>query len=141
METVHPYRRLIISYSEKRKAKDRHNREKGLKRLEEKVKTNKLTKEAINNRGYNKYLKLEGQTNVTIDYQKFKADSVWDVLKGYVTNTSLVTKQIIESYANLWQVEKALRVSRTDLRFRPIFDKKEIRIKAHVPAKRTIQLL
>ena len=141
METVHPYRRLIISYSEKRKVKDRHNREKGLKRLEEKVKTNKLTKEAINNRGYNKYLKLEGQTNVTIDYQKFKADSVWDVLKGYVTNTSLVTKQIIESYANLWQVEKALRVSRTDLRFRPIFDKKEIRIKAHVPAKRTIQLL
>lgn len=131
-ETSHPYGRLIISYSKKREAKDRHNREKGLKRLEKKVKNNKLTKEVINNRGYNKYLTLEGETKVTINYQKFEADSVWDGLKGHVTNTELTAEKVIGGYANLWQVEKAFRMSKTDLRFRPIFHRKEDRIKAHL---------
>src|SRR5690606_8442171 len=89
-ELPHLHGRLIVSYSEKRRRKDRHNREKGLKRLEKKVKTKKLTKEAINNRGYNKYLKLEGETKVTVDYEAYKADQVWDGLKGYVTNTGMV---------------------------------------------------
>ena len=31
----------------------------------------KLSKEHINNRGYNKYLKLSGDVNITIDYQLF----------------------------------------------------------------------
>ena len=131
-ETPHPYGRLIISYSEKRKAKDWHNREKGLKRLENKVKNKKLTKQAINNRGYNKYLVLDGETTVTIDYEKFKEDSVWDGLKGYVTNTKLSAKDIIGNYGNLWKVEKAFRMSKTDLRFRPIFHRKETRIRAHL---------
>ena len=49
--------------------KDRHNREKGLKRIEKRIESGKLTKENINNRGYNKYLKLEGEgeINVSID--------------------------------------------------------------------------
>lgn len=131
-ELSHPYGRLIVSYSEKRSSKDRYNREKGLKRLEKKVKTNKLTKEAINNRGYNKYLKLEGETKVAIDYEAFKADQVWDGLKGYVTNTNLGAKQVIASYGNLWRVEKAFRMSKTDLRFRPIFHRKKSRIEAHL---------
>ena len=132
VETPHPYGRLIISYSEKRKVKDWHNRQKGLKRLENKVKNKKLTKEAINNRGYNKYLVMEGETKITIDYQKFKEDSVWDGLKGYVTNTDLIPNDIIANYGNLWKVEKAFRMSKTDLRFRPIFHRKETRIKAHL---------
>jgi transposase len=131
-ELGHPYGRLIVSYSEKRNSKDRYNREKGLKRLEKKVKTKKLTKEAINNRGYNKYLKLEGETKVAIDYEAFKADQVWDGLKGYVTNTKFGATQVIASYGNLWRVEKAFRMSKTDLRFRPIFHRKENRIKAHL---------
>lgn len=131
-ELDHPYGRLVVSYSEKRSAKDQYNRQKGLKRLEQKVKTNKLTKEAINNRGYNKYLILEGETKVSIDYQKFKKDQIWDGLKGFVTNTNMTPENIIGSYGNLWQVEKAFRMSKTDLRFRPIFHRKETRIKAHL---------
>lgn len=132
IELVHPYGRLVVSYSEKRSSKDRYNREKGLKRLEKKIKTNKLTKEAINNRGYNKYLKLEGETKITIDYLAYKADGKWDGLKGYVTNTHLKSKDVIGSYGNLWRVEKAFRMSKSDLRFRPIFHRKENRIKAHL---------
>ena len=35
----------------------------------------------INNRGYNKYLKIDGEVKVAIDYEKFEADKTWDGLK------------------------------------------------------------
>lgn len=124
--------RLIVSFSSKRAHNDKKNREKGLKRLEKRVGSGKLSKEHINNRGYNKYLKLTGQVNVTIDYEKFKADSIWDGLKGYVTNTSLPRNKVIEDYSQLWQVEKAFRISKTDLRIRPIYHRLKNRIEAHI---------
>ena len=124
--------RIIISFSEKRARKDAHNREKGLKRLEKRIKSGKLTKSNINNRGYNKYLKLEGDVSIEIDYEKYQKDNKWDGLKGYITNSKLSDKQIIENYANLWHVEKAFRMSKTDLRIRPIYHRLQRRIEAHI---------
>lgn len=124
--------RLIITYSSKRKKKDLNNRLKGLKRLEKNVKTGKLTKEIINNRGYNKYLKLQGETKISIDYEKFNQDGIWDGLKGYVTNTSMTKKQVIDAYRQLWQIEKAFRISKTDLKIRPIYHRLRYRIEAHI---------
>lgn len=124
--------RLIISFSPKRAYNDKKNREKGMKRLEKKVRSGKLSKEHINNRGYNKYLKLSGEVNITIDYTKYQADSVWDGLKGYVTNTSLSRDKVIENYSQLWHVEKAFRISKTDLRIRPIYHRLKNRIEAHI---------
>lgn len=126
------YGRLIVSFSSKRAYNDNKNREKGIKRLEKRVKTGKLTKEHINNRGYNKYLTLSGDINISIDYEKYKADSVWDGLKGYVTNTHLTRKKVIGNYSQLWQVEKAFRISKTDLRIRPIYHRLKDRIEAHI---------
>jgi transposase len=124
--------RLIITYSSKREKKDQHNRLKGLKRLEKKVKSGKLTKENINNRGYNKYLTLQGKITISIDYDKFNQDSVWDGLKGYVTNTTLSKSQVIKSYKHLWLIEKAFRISKTDLKIRPIYHRLRNRIEAHI---------
>jgi len=123
---------LIVSYSQKRAAKDEHNRKRGLDRLEKQIKTGKLTKSNINNKGYNKYLKLKGKLTVEIDYEKFQADKAWDGLKGYITNTGLGSKQIIENYNNLWHIERAFRMSKTDLRIRPIYHRLKNRIQAHI---------
>jgi len=123
---------LVVSYSESRAAKDLHNRERGLNRLEKSLKRGKLTKANINNRGYNKYLKLTGAVNIEIDYTKFKNDQLWDGLKGYVTNTSIPSKQVIDSYNNLWKIEKAFRISKTDLKIRPIYHRIRERIEAHI---------
>lgn len=124
--------RLILSYSPKRAYKDNKNRQKGLKRLEKRLKSGKLTKEHINNRGYNKYLKLTGEINIAIDYNEYDNDRVWDGLKGYVTNTNLTRKQIIGNYSQLWQIEKAFRISKTDLRIRPVYHRLKERIEAHI---------
>ena len=124
--------KLIIHSSEKRAKKDEHNRKRGLSRLENRIKSGKLTKSNINNRGYNKYLKLEGEINISINYNKFEQDKTWDGLKGYITNTKLNAKQVIENYKNLWHIEKAFRMSKTDLRIRPIYHRLKDRIEAHI---------
>ncbi len=124
--------KLIVSFSESRAKKDKSNREKGLKKLEKQIKTGKLTKANINNRGYNKYLKLAGSIEVSIDQEKFNADGKWDGLKGYLTNTNLSKNEIIDNYSHLWKIEKAFRVAKTDLKIRPIFHFKARRIEAHI---------
>jgi len=124
--------KLIVQYSSKRAKKDEHNRKRGLKNLEKKIKSGKLTKQNINNRGYNKYLKMEGEIIISIDEEKFKADQKWDGLKGYVTNCNHAPSIIIENYKNLWHIEKAFRMSKTDLRIRPIYHRLRKRIEAHI---------
>jgi len=125
-------RRLIVSFSLKRAKKDAYNRKRGLKRLEKRIKTGKLTKSNINNRGYNKFLKLEGEINIGIDYSKIEQDKYWDGLKGYITNTKLENDKIIENYNDLWHIERAFRMSKTDLRIRPIYHRLKDRIEAHI---------
>lgn len=125
-------KRLIVTYSDKRAAKDEHNRKRGLQRLEKQIKSGKLTKSNINNKGYNKYLKIKGDVKIEIDYDKFNDDKKWDGLKGYLTNTKLRPKQIIDSYKNLWHIEKAFRISKTDLKIRPIYHRTQRRIEAHI---------
>jgi len=124
--------RLIVTYANNRAAKDEHNRNRGLQRLEKQIKSGKLTKSSINNKGYNRYLKLEGEISIRIDYEKFNRDSVWDGLKGYITNTKLSDKQVIDNYKKLWHIEKAFRMSKTDLRIRPIYHRLKHRIEAHI---------
>jgi transposase len=124
--------RLIVHYSTNRAIKDAYNRKRGLNRLEKRIKSGKLTKSSINNKGYNKYLKLSGEVTIEIDYDKYKKDDQWDGLKGYITNTKLKDNQVLENYKNLWHIEKAFRMSKTDLRIRPIYHRLRHRIEAHI---------
>ena len=124
--------KLIVTYSDDRAKKDRYNREKGLRKLEKHIRSGRLTKASINNRGYNKFLKLEGEITVSIDTNKLKADSRWDGLKGYLSNAKLSKDEIIENYQHLWQIEKAFRIVKTDLKIRPIYHRLGRRIEAHI---------
>lgn len=124
--------RLIISFKKGRAARDAKNRKRGMEKLEKQLKSEKLSKTQINNRGYNKYLMLEGQATVTIDYEKYNQDAQWDGLKGYQTNTSLDKEQVIEQYSQLWEIERTFRISKSDLQIRPIYHRLQRRIEAHV---------
>jgi hypothetical protein len=124
--------KLVVSYSESRAKKDKANREKGLRKLEKRITSGKLTKAHINNKGYNKYLKLEGEINISIDTEKFEADGKWDGLKGYLTNTNLSKDEVIANYTHLWKIEKAFRISKNELKIRPIYHRLQRRIEAHI---------
>ena len=124
--------RLIISFKEQRAHKDAHNRKIGLEKLEKNLKSGKLSKKQINNKGYNKYLKMEGDINIVIDYDKYHDDAKWDGLKGYITNTELSKENVIEKYNQLWAIEKTFRISKSDLQIRPIYHRLRRRIEAHI---------
>lgn len=133
--TTIPYkegRHLIISYSGARAKKDAANRLRGIDKLKKSIQTGKLTKKQINNKGYNKFLQMKGAIDVAIDEAKIESDKKWDGLKGYVTNTSLNKEVAIQQYNQLWQIEKAFRIAKTDIRIRPIYHRLPKRIEAHV---------
>jgi hypothetical protein len=56
-------------------------------------------------------------------------------LKGYVTNipvTLMPADEVITSYHDLWHVEQSFRMSKTDLRARPMFHRTRDAIEAHL---------
>ena len=124
--------RIIISYSEERSAKDRHNRNRGIQRLRKAYASGKIKKKNINQRGYNKFLTIENDVMVSIDEAKIEADARWDGLKSYVTNTNLPAADVLEQYHGLWVVERAFRITKGSLEARPIFHFNERRIEAHI---------
>lgn len=124
--------RLIVSYPTNRAKNDAHNRKRGIAKLEKALNGGKLTKRHINNKGYNKYLKLTGEVSISIDYEKYKDDAKWDGLKGYLTNTSLAKEEVINQYKQLWNIENTFRISKSDLRIRPIYHHLKRRIESHI---------
>jgi len=125
-------KKLVISYSSIRGMKDEKNRERGLKRLRGQIMHGKLTKSHINNRGYNRFLEMDGQVKIRLNEEKIESDRKWDGLKGYETNTDLTGDAVIENYSYLWEIERAFRMNKTDLRMRPIYHRLENRIRGHI---------
>ena len=117
--------RLVVSYSDARAKKNVWNRNKGVDRLP-------LTKDNVNKRGYNKFLDISKDITVSINEEKIAEDSLWDGLKGYITNTTLSGKEVISQYHGLWMVERAFRIGKGTLEMRPMFHFTEKRIEAHI---------
>jgi transposase len=69
---------------------------------------------------------------VKIDYEKYTKDAQWDGLKGHITNSTLDKELIIDNYKHLWQIEKAFRIAKSDLKLRPVYHRIPRRIEAHI---------
>ena len=124
---------MTVTYSPKRAEKDKYDREVAIEKLKQKLKKSKNPKGLLSNFGYKKFLKVEGNANLEIDEQKLKDAQKWDGLKAIVSNTkNLSPLQQITHYAGLWQVEETFRISKHDVKMRPIYHWTDRRIKAHI---------
>ncbi|QQS02081.1 MAG: IS1634 family transposase [Austwickia sp.] len=81
-----------------------------------------------------RFLKVSGAEKVldqaTIDRARQLAG-----LKGYVTNLDVATMAgaaVISAYHDLWHVEASFRMTKSDLRARPVFHHRRASIEAHV---------
>lgn len=129
----HNGRTLIVSYSAKRARKDFNDRDKAVKKLLDKLNKSKDAKSFLSNYGYKKYLNTSGNSTFSLNEEKIAEDSKWDGLHGVITNAQdLSDEEILEQYKNLWNVEYAFRVTKHDLKIRPVFHWKESRVKAHL---------
>ena len=125
-------RRMVVTMSDARASKNAADRERGLKRLERRFRSDKLTKDKLNNRGYNRFLTMSGDATIKVDYDKVAKDERLDGYKGYTTNSTLSDDKVIEEYGYLFMVERAFRFCKTDLDIRPMHHRLFNRIEAHV---------
>lgn len=126
-------RKLIISYKLTRATKDKYDREKSVERLSSKLKTSKNPANLISNYGYKKFINVDGNSKVTLNEEKIQESERWDGLHGLITNIKDITAENAYGYyKDLWQVEDAFRINKSDLKIRPVFHWTEKRIHAHI---------
>ena len=118
---------LIVSYNSKRASKDKSDREKQIKRA-----AFVLSHPAVVGRRY-KFLRKTDKEKWELDRTNIQKAKEMEGLKGYVTNAAnLTNEEIVEKYSSLWQVEKSFRISKSDLKARPIFHTVREKIEAHL---------
>lgn len=136
MEKTIEGRRLIVNYSPERAKKDASDRERLVSRLRKQLNDNSQIEvsKLIKNQGTKKYLQVaENKLIAKINENKIQEDSLWDGLHGIITNThESSAKDLLMRYKDLWQIEEAFRINKTDLKMRPIFHWKKSRIEAHI---------
>ena len=128
-ETLLKEKRLIVDFTTLRARRDKLRREKQVKKLQLALSSGK---QMIRK---SKYLLMEQKGKVIgIDYEQVKNDQRFDGLKGYFTNadSDLLPAEVIEQYHNLWRIEKAFRISKSELKERPVYHWQAKRIHAHL---------
>lgn len=125
--TLKNNRFLIISYSQKRAIKDRSDREKQFRKAQFALSTPSTVGRSF------KFLQKTKFGDFSLNNDLIKKAKLLEGLKGYVTNTKHLTdREIILKYSQLWQVEKSFRMSKSDLKARPIFHTVKEKIEAHL---------
>jgi hypothetical protein len=125
-EVLYKSYRLLTDYSTKRASKDIHD----LTKQWEKAKIS-ITKPDNITRKY-RFITGSKKTSYSLNTSlKEKAENIAGI-KGYLTNTKLNASTITEKYHDLWKVEKAFRITKSDLEARPIFLRLDETIKAHI---------
>lgn len=118
---------LICSYSSLRYRKDKYEMENQIEKA----------KYIISNPSKNKkpkFTKSNGQ-NIELNQKLIEKTKKILGIKGYYTNleeTIVNNNTIIERYHELYKIEQAFRISKSDLQTRPIFHYKEEPIKLHL---------
>ena len=127
--------KLILTYSKKRAKKDKRTREKAVKKIEDTLNKKRITKSDLKLSYYAKYLDMDESCKIKyrLNPNKVSLDERLDGIKGFATNDfTLKPNDVIDHYQNQYAVERAFRISKTDLKIRPIYHRLENRIKAHI---------
>ena len=126
-------RRLVVTYSDKRARKDQKDRDRILEKMHKKIGSGKNAKKLVSNRGYQKYLKVEGEGVILFDEEKLQEETKWDGLHGLITNDyESKALELLGFYRRLWVIEESFRIHKTDLSVRPIYHFKPERVEAHI---------
>ena len=89
-------------------------------------------KSLVGNKGYRRYLKLEGSGHFVIDEKQVKAAQRYDGIGVLRTNTDYNAETVAHVYKALWTVEDIFRTTKSILETRPIYHKRDETIRGHV---------
>jgi hypothetical protein len=132
---------LVVTWSESKAKKDAHDRDYMIKRLLKKLDKNGeiQAKVLVSNRGTSKYIEPSDkgdEVKYRINQAKIEEDAQYDGLHGVETDQKISgiedVKEVLAAYGNLWHIEACFRVSKNDLKIRPIYHWTPKRVRAHV---------
>lgn len=125
----HEGKTIIATYSAKRAAKDKHEREAKLLT----AKTLLAQPHLLHKKAARYYLKQETSGSYALNEEKLKADEQYDGILAIATNnTSLQHLEILEQYKQLFKIEHTFRTFKSHLEMRPMFHWTDTRIEGHV---------
>lgn len=124
--------RIHLTWSAKRAAKDKGDRERILERLKKRLDKPYQLKAAMK-RGCNQYLQMELETeDWKLDEAKIEESARYDGYYAIITNNlGLSTDEVIKIYGGLWKIEESFRILKTDLRACPVFVWTDEHIQGH----------
>jgi len=134
-------RRYVVVRDPAQVARDREQREKKLKRIEQALSRlpasgdehSKAVCELVANKSLGRYLTTNKKGRLVVDRAKVKAEERLDGKYLVITSDdSLSAEDVALSYKQLAEVEAAWRSLKSELDLRPMYHRKADRIKAHV---------
>jgi hypothetical protein len=123
-------RRYVVCLNEEERRKDAHDREAIVAHLKEQLRNG--DKSLVGNKGYRRYLKVEGSGHFVIDEKQVKAEECYDGIWVLRTNTVYNAETVAHVYKALWTVEDIIRTAKSILETRPIYHKCNETIRGHV---------
>jgi transposase len=122
-------RRYVVCYNPEQARKDAGDRARIVEALRATLKQG--DKALVGNKGFRKYLRVEGK-HFEVDEAKLKEEARYDGLWVLRTNMALPVTQVALRYKELWMVERLFRDTKTLLKTRPVFHKRDETIRGHV---------
>jgi len=118
---------LVCGFSLKRYRKDKLEMDKQLNKAQFLLDSPGKIKRA-------KFIKTKNENNYEINSELIEKSKLLLGIKGYYTNLpeEIDNSTIINHYHNLWHIEQAFRISKSDLETRPIYHFKQHTIQAHI---------
>ena len=127
--TEYKGKKLITTYSEKRAAKDKAEREEKI----EKAKAFLIKPEVLKKKAKRYYIKEVKKNQYVLDEEKIQRSARFDGFMTIATNNKdLTTAEILSAYKQLYQIEQSFRTFKTFLETRPMFHWTPKRILGHL---------
>jgi transposase len=126
--------KLICSWSSKRAAKDKRDRQRQIEKAEKAIAAN--NKSILNHKGYKRYIKKgdddEADDNLSLDRDKIKAEARYDGFAAIqCSRTDSTAVEVMRAYRQLLKIEESFRVMKSTLRTRPVFVWTPDHVKGH----------
>jgi transposase len=122
--------RYVVCLNEEERRHDAQARQAIVQHLREQLKRG--DKSLVGNKGYRRFLKVQGGDHFVVDEESVKHDARFDGLWVLRTNTELENESVAIAYKHLWMVEDLFRTTKSILQTRPIYHKCDETIRGHV---------
>jgi hypothetical protein len=123
-------RRYVVCVNVEEVEHDRAKREATVASLRDQLRAG--DKSLVGNKGYRKYLKVEGEGHFVVDEAKLEEEARYDGTWVLRTNTDLPTASVALQFKKLWMVEQWFRSCKSLLETRPIYHRRDETIRGHV---------